>query len=105
MSDKEFAADVRLDMADLMDLAAARNQPMTLQEAYDKACMIQPQVSNVVTQRQRAEAAKKASEETRSKRLAASSVSGTPAGGGISKGADTLTDSLNEAWDYHSRAR
>lgn len=105
MSDKEFAADVRLDMADLMDLAAARNQPMTLQEAYDKACLMQPEVSSVIQQRQRAELARKASEEAKSKRLAASSVSGTPAGGGVAKRADTLTDALNEAWDYHTRAR
>ena len=34
----EFLADVRLDMADLIDMAAKQGRPLNLQQAYDRAC-------------------------------------------------------------------
>lgn len=47
----EFFADVRLDMADLMDFATQRGQDMSLQQAYDKACSLHPSISKVVASR------------------------------------------------------
>ena len=47
----EFFEDVRLDMADLMDFATQRGQDMSLQQAYDKACSLHPEISRVMTQR------------------------------------------------------
>jgi len=49
--DAEFFNDVRFDMADLLDAAAKRNVSMTMQDAYNKACAIHPQISNVMAQR------------------------------------------------------
>ncbi|MGI9336884.1 MAG: hypothetical protein ACR2P4_00015 [Gammaproteobacteria bacterium] len=103
MSDQEFANDVRLDMADLLDLAAARGQSMTLQDAYDKACLINPQVSNVVRERQRAADAKKIAAVNGRKRVAASSITGNPAGNGAQKSPETLRGALSDAWDLHIR--
>ena len=47
----EFFEDVRDDMADFLEGAARRNQSMTLQQAYDKSCSLNPQISNVMGQR------------------------------------------------------
>jgi len=49
--DAEFFEDVRDDMADFLEAAARRNQSMTLQQAYDKSCALNPQISNVMGQR------------------------------------------------------
>lgn len=46
--DKEFFDDVREDMAALMDMGRATG----LQDAYDKACKINPAVWDVITERQ-----------------------------------------------------
>ena len=102
MQDQEFAADVRMDMADLLDIAAQRQQPMTMKQAYDKACMMNDSVSKVVIERQRSERAAKAGEVAKSKRLAASSISGTRSGGGSPRVNDTIESSLNDAWDMHT---
>lgn len=81
----EFLNDVRNDMADLMDMATQRGQAMDLQEAYDKACQVNPQVQAVIRQR------------FESKKAAASSVSGQGAATTAPKDA-SLGDTLREAW-------
>lgn len=48
---REFIADVRLDMADLIDAAAAKGRGMTLEEAYDLACQVNPDVRAVIQAR------------------------------------------------------
>ncbi len=47
----EFYDDVRMDMADLMDMSANRNQSMSLQQAYDKACTLNPEIASVMATR------------------------------------------------------
>jgi len=66
----EFFEDVRLSMADFLDLAASRNQHMTLQEAYDRACALHPEISQIIAQRPGKQ------ERIAQKSAAASSVSG-----------------------------
>ena len=86
----EFIDHVRGDMADLMDMATARGQQMTLQEAYDKACQVNPQVQ--ATMRQRME----------QKAKAASSVAGRGQGTDAGKGNQSLHDELVAAWENFS---
>lgn len=94
----EFLNDVRHDVADLIDLATKQGRQMTLQEAYDKACAMNPQISGVLSQR--AEQAKLV--ETRNtigaKRNAGSSIRPGNAGANT-KRSGTLLDDLNAAWD------
>jgi len=89
----EFYNDVRADMADILDMAANRGRPMTLQDAYDRACQIHPQVSQII-------AARGNQQRVNSKRTAASSLRGGPGG---SPGAPAIGDSVREAveaaWD------
>jgi len=88
----EFYADVRADMADLMDMAANRGRPMDMDEAYKIACSNHPQISSIVSGRTSQDTVNK-------KRQAASSISGSPGGsGGIPIGG-TMTEDLNIAWD------
>lgn len=86
----EFFSDVVDDMADIMDLAAKRGQKLTLDDAYKKACLMNPEISKVINQR---EAAKKGELEAAAlakKRKAASSIKGARSeeGGGGSSSTD-----------------
>lgn len=51
---QEFGNDVRHDMADIMDSAARRGIEMTLEQAYDRACKIHPEISEIFAQREAA---------------------------------------------------
>jgi hypothetical protein len=94
----EFLQDVRLDMADFIDMAAARGQQMTLQEAYDKAISMRPDIQEILKKKQEEEAIIGRRSNIGSKMNAASSISGTR--GGIASGtADTIRSAIEDAWD------
>ncbi|MCP4450103.1 MAG: hypothetical protein GY809_01470, partial [Planctomycetes bacterium] len=76
----EFLDDVRGDMADLIDLAAKRGQSMTIEQAYEKACQLNPQVSEVLEQRKAQEALTGRTASLQGKALASSSLNGRRGG-------------------------
>lgn len=76
----EFLEDVRGLMANLLDAAGRSGIPLSLQEAYDRACSIHPEVSKVVEQRRQAQTATATQAATQRARAAASSVKTQPAG-------------------------
>ncbi len=82
----EFLEDVRHDMALIMDADHRRGLKTTIQQAYDKACRIHPEISLVLEQRKAAEAAKAGNASTLRARAASSSVRGQPAAVGVSNG-------------------
>ena len=47
----EFFQDVQTDMADILELAARRGQKMSLQDAYNRATMLHPTISQIVEKR------------------------------------------------------
>ena len=92
----EFYRDVRGDMADLLDLAAKRGQSMSLSDAYQKACAMNPQISQIL-------ASRTSSQSAAQKRSAASSISGSPGGPGGSPEAQDIRSALELAWDTAGR--
>lgn len=77
---KEFFEDVREDMADLLEMAAKRGVDLSLDAAYERACAMHPDVSQVMEARRRAALAGNSQQSTQRARAAASSVRGTPSG-------------------------
>lgn len=77
----EFMEDVRGDVADILELAANRGVQMSLQEAYNKAILLHPQVSEVLEQRKRAQLATTQTAAARKAKQAAASLpsKGAPA--------------------------
>lgn len=74
---EEFYEDVRLDMADILELDRKRGGDMSLRDAYNRAIRLNPDVSRVVEQR---EAAARATPGGATQRKAAAvSVRSTPA--------------------------
>ena len=96
----EFFDDVRMDMADIMDMAAKRGVQMNLQEAYDKACMLHPEISQVVRQREADQRILEASQQTARKKAAASaSLTGRQVGVPGNNPNASLRETLSEAWN------
>lgn len=92
---KPFFSDLEADIGFLMEHAANKGQRMTMQEAYDKARKMNPEVDKILNQRERA-AALKESQSNGSKvdkaRAAASSVKGAPGSGSPLNGAAKNND-------------
>lgn len=89
--------DVRADMADIMDMATNRQIEMTLKEAYDKACLLRPDIQKILQGREQQSA-------MRQRRTAATSVSGTLGGSGEGSAPDSLRGALEAAWEGDGRA-
>lgn len=90
---RPYFADVRMDMADIMEISAKRGHIMTIEQAYDKACQINPEVSKLVGQ-----TARTPNGAVARARRAASTVKGAP-GGAVSGGKQDRRAMLEAAWD------
>jgi hypothetical protein len=100
----EFFEDVREDMADIIDLHTQRGQRITLQDAYDRATMLNPQVREIVSRRAEAEKVNAQAQAAQRARRAAASISGSPAPAGSpgpAAGNSRLAD-IEAAWDANS---
>jgi hypothetical protein len=95
----EFLGDVRYDMADLIDMASARGQNLTMQEAYAKACILNPEIQATLKAREQTARLTGGRNTIAGKRAAASSIVGDK--GGVGGGSNNLTmrDTISEAWD------
>lgn len=96
---KEFFDDVREDMADLIELAANRGLDLSLNDAYDRACQMHPEIRKVLAARAAAQQAGTAQRSTAQARAAASSVRGTPSGVSTSADSSSLRSAIEAAID------
>lgn len=95
----EFLDDVRNDMADLMDASTARGVTMTLQDAYNKACAINPEISSVLEGRQRQQNLLGSQNNILGKKSAASTLRGSPGGSGGNNSELSMRDTISELWN------
>jgi hypothetical protein len=100
----EFFEDVRDIMADIIEVDARNKSrlpdghpsklPLPLDEAYNRACKLHPEISKVREQREEAERAKARNASTQRAAAAASSVKSQPAGSVGARGPTTRMDAL-----------
>lgn len=100
----EFFEDVRELMADIMDLNTQRGSTISLQDAYDRAIKIHPQVSEVFAKRAESERASAAAQAAQRARRTAVSLSSAPApaGGVPGPAGDDRRALIEAAWDQSS---
>lgn len=100
----EFFEDLRLDIADIMRLSAARGQRVTLAEAYDKAAKLHPEVSKIMAQRAAAAEAERKKQDVLNKRRAAGSITdAAPRQSGSAQAQDTsVRAAIEAAIEQHS---
>lgn len=95
----EFFADVKSDMADLLEFNAQRGVKMTLQQAYDRCCRLNDSVQATVDQRKTSTLAARQAKTIAQARHAASSVPGSSAAAAAapSKTGSSMRDDLENA--------
>ena len=71
---------------------------MSLEEAYNRACMAHPEVSQILEQRKAQQAMMGTSEAAKAKKRAAVSITGQQ-GGQTTRGADSLRAQIAQAWE------
>lgn len=94
----EFLQDVRNDMADLLEMAAQRGVQLTLQDAYNKACALHPEVSAIIASREKEQRIMNGNQEAQRKKAASVSITGKKAGEGAPANL-SLRDELSQAWN------
>jgi hypothetical protein len=92
----EFFEDVREEMADLIEVFDKRGVELSLEDAYNRAIAMHPEISQVMQQRQAVQSAGASTERTR---RAASSIKGSPSKGAPKKTGTSLRDALEDAFD------
>ncbi len=98
-SDKEFFEDVREDMADMLEVAAKRGIDLSLEQAYERACSIHPDIGKVLAARGATGQARTGKRSTQQARHAASSVRGTPSGESTPVAGDNLRSEIEAAME------
>lgn len=76
----EFYEDLREPAADLLEMSYKRGKPITIEQAFEQAALLDPAVSGVKAQRKAAEEAKAKAAEAAKKRAAAGSIRSLPGG-------------------------
>lgn len=94
----EFFEDVKLDMADILDTAHRRGVKMTYQQAYERACKLDPEISGILDQREKAKAATTPAPSIQRSKAAATSVRNQPAPAVNPNKKGSLKDDLEEAF-------
>ncbi len=104
LEQKPFFDDVREDMADLMEAAANRGRALSMEQAYEKAIALNPELTKIVNQRKLAETNRNPVSEAAATlaraRKASSAVKGAPTGPRSgANGKLSRRQQLSEAWD------
>ncbi len=103
LTQAEFGEDVREDMADIIEMASRRGQQITLQDAYQRACMMNPSVAKVMQQRQQAQTALQRGGVAQRARQAAVSVSGAAPVGALRQDPTDIRSAIEAAIASNSR--
>ena len=103
-SKHEFYADVRMEMADLMEVAERNGREITMKQAYDYVCSLHPEISKVIIARQQAQNATALTKSAQQARSAAVSVRGAAPVGSPSKAEpSSIRDAIEAAMDSVDR--
>jgi hypothetical protein len=95
----EFINDVRMDMADLIDMRAKHGEILSLEDAYHRACAMNPQIAQILEQRKARQALTGSQNSIKSKRNAASSLHRPRVGVTSPNGNQSIRDTIAAAWD------
>jgi len=96
----EFFEDVKVEMGNFLEAAAMRSQPMTLQEAYDRAILLRPELAEIVAQRKlQSEASARTSAAAAAKAKAVGITGSSPDSGSGRASPQSLRGAIEAAID------
>lgn len=88
-----------MQTASILDEAAKMGQHMELQEAYDIACSIHPEVKQVLAERKRQADLMGQAQQTQAKKKAAVSITGDQGGSGSGAPDGDLRSTISQVWN------
>ena len=92
METHEFAGELAEEMANQLEQAARYGQPMTMEQAHDRAMLLRPDLTAIVNGR-------KSTQSVNKRRNAASSIHGSPSGETTQQTGDSLRSAIEAAFD------
>jgi hypothetical protein len=99
----EFGEDVRQEMADIMEVAHRRGQALTLQDAYQRACLVNDRVRAVLQARARNTGSQQQAQAAQRARAAAVSVTGAAPAGAMRQDPTDVRSAIEAAIAQTSR--
>ena len=99
----EFYPTVKSQMADILDMKANQGVKVSLKEAYDMACGMNPEISAVLAARNVGAAADQQNGMMAGKRAASSSIAGEQSGSGGGLGDMSMREALAAQFDEQGR--
>lgn len=99
----EFINDVRMEMADIIDMGAQRGVNYSLQQAYEIACRANPEIAKVLQSREQSKSAQMLNQTAQRAKQAAVSVGGAPSIGGANQQAADLRSAIELAISNSAR--
>ena len=98
----EFFEDLRHEMADIIELGEKHGRNVTLEQAYERAAMLHPEVSKVMLARQQGVNARTLTQNAQRARSATVSVRGSaPIGGPVGREPNSIRESIEAAISQH----
>lgn len=94
----EFINDVRDEMADILEIAARRGKPLTLQQAYNRAIALREDIIEIVQKRKHNDTLKEQHRKVQEKRQAAASLPSGTGGNPVPKQASSIREALENAF-------
>jgi len=92
----EFWQDVKGDVQRVFELASAKGQKITLEQAYNTACLMNPEIANIIESR-------KSQQAVSQKRQASTSIYGTMGGEAGNAPANSVREAIEMAWENAGR--
>jgi hypothetical protein len=100
----EYFEDVRMLMADVLEVAEKQGYQMSNEDAYQRACMLHPEVSKIMLARQRDQSAQNLTQAAQRAKAAAVSVKGAaPVGNPAPTAPSSVREAIEAAIEEHSR--
>ena len=96
IAETPFGNDLRMVMADFMDIAAKQGTSINLKTAYDRALATRPDIQQILQQRNSSTQGANALQQAN---RAASSVPQSHVGGGEKQAPDSMRGALEDAWN------
>ena len=103
-SKAEFMEDVREDMADILELNANRNKEITLEQAYEKAVAMRPDIQEIINSRNKQKELQNSRRKIASKENAASSLDGGSQAPVENKDAPSVRGAIADAWEAQAQS-
>ena len=97
-TNNEFFEDVRMQMADIIEVQGRSNNVMSIQDAYNTAISMRPDIQEILNSRSKRENIASAAKGIGRKKAASSSVTGSPASAS-SLSTTSLRGTLEDAWN------